>query len=104
MSLDIRLNVEMYHGNITHNLNKMAEVAGVYECLWRAEENGFYKAHQLIEPLEKGITFLEEHKDYLKEKYTPKNNWGSYEGLYTFCTELLHRCVTYPESDVEVSR
>ena len=41
MSLDFRLkyNIDnneicVYSGNITHNLNEMAEAAGVYGCLW----------------------------------------------------------------------
>lgn len=104
MSLDISLNVEVHHGNITHNLNRMAEAAGLYEYLWRAEEKGIYKAEQLIAPLVNGIEYLEEHKEELKEKYTPANGWGSYEGLLSFCKELLHRCAEYPQSDVEVSR
>ena len=41
----------VYSANITHNLTKMADEAGIYECLWRPEEIGITKAGQLIEPL-----------------------------------------------------
>ena len=58
MSLDFRLSVdgdEVYSRNITHNLNKMAEAAGIYTVLWRPDENGITKAHQCIEPLRTGL-------------------------------------------------
>lgn len=29
-----------YHANITHNLGKMAEAAGIYHALWRPDEIG----------------------------------------------------------------
>jgi precorrin-6x reductase len=41
MSLDIWLEISAtpFEANITHNLNRMAEAAGVYKVLWRPEEN-----------------------------------------------------------------
>jgi len=104
MGLDIHLKHEIYHDGITHNMNKMAKACGMYERLWRADENGVVKAKQLIATLVNGIAYMEEHKEELKAKYTPENNWGSYEGLLRFCRNLLRACVDNPETDVEVSR
>jgi hypothetical protein len=39
---------EVYSANITHNLGKMADEAGVYEALWRPEEIGVKTAFDLI--------------------------------------------------------
>ena len=66
MSLDVHLEDEnghaLYWRNITHNLNKMASSAGIYECLWRPEEINITTAHQLIDPISQGITFLAMHR------------------------------------------
>jgi hypothetical protein len=53
MSLDVRLEDEngreLYWFNITHNLNKMARKAGLYQCLWRPEEIGITTARAHLE-------------------------------------------------------
>jgi hypothetical protein len=48
MSLDITLTVvretSVFERNITHNLNRMADEAGIYGVIWRPEENGIETA------------------------------------------------------------
>src|SRR6266496_3980933 len=46
---------ELYWRNITHNLNTMADAAGIYKHLWRPEELGITKAGELIAPLAAGL-------------------------------------------------
>ena len=46
---------EVYSGNITHNLHKMAEEAGVCNCLWRPHKVGIGRAEQLVKPLRQGL-------------------------------------------------
>lgn len=53
-------NETVYSANITHNLNRMAEAAGIYKELWRPEEVGIVKAAQLVEPLRAGLARLRE--------------------------------------------
>lgn len=52
MSLDITLRavrpVDVFSSNITHNLNAMAEAAGIYRQIWRPEEIGIKTAVELI--------------------------------------------------------
>src|SRR3990167_8853705 len=48
----------VYEANITHNLNRMADEAGLYEALWRPDEHDLTAAKQLIEPLERGLQAL----------------------------------------------
>jgi hypothetical protein len=107
MSLDVYLieNVPriMYSANITHNLNKMANSAGIYKHLWRPDELGITKASELIEPLEQGLALL--RSDPTKFKLlNPINGWGSYEGLVRFVETYLEQCREHPDSLVEVSR
>jgi len=103
MSLDVSLNVEVCSLNITHNLNKMAEEAGIYNELWRPDEINIEYAHQLIEPLSKGLEKLKSDPEYYKQ-FDPENGWGSYDNLVEFVTEYLKNCILFPDSLVSVSR
>jgi hypothetical protein len=107
MSLDVYLEREdgqnLYWRNITHNLNKMAVTAGIYEYLWRPEEIGITTAHQLIEPISKGIAFLSMYRT-ICEQDTPPNRWGNWQNLYDFCCDYLKACSEHPMASVRVSR
>lgn len=89
--------------NITHNLNRMADAAGLYNCLWRPDENGINTAKQLIEPLRQGLHLLKLNPEEYK-KYNPENGWGSYEGLVTFVEKYLDACYKYPDAKVSADR
>ena len=94
---------EVYWANITHNLDKMAEAAGIYEHLWRPDEIKITKAKELIEPLRQGLHNLKSEPERYK-KFNPENGWGSYDGLVKFVENYLNACYEYPDADVEVSR
>ena len=93
----------VYSANITHNLNSMAEEAGIYRYLWRPGETGVELAAQLIEPLEVGIALLESDPERFKA-LNPSNGWGTYEGLVAFVGNYLEACRQYPTASVSVSR
>ena len=94
---------EIYWRNITHNLNKMARAAGIYEHLWRPDESGITKAHQLIEPLRSGVARLRADPEKFKT-LNPSNGWGSYDGLIEFVDDYLSACIANPDCDIKVSR
>jgi hypothetical protein len=114
---------EVYGANITHNLNKMAIEAGLYEALWRPyqliggynipeddddaeyafERENKILAKDIISHLEKGLKELKERPEYYK-KFNPSNGWGSYEGLVKFTENYLEACREYPETEIEVGR
>lgn len=107
MSLDVYLKTNggstVYEANITHNLNTMADAAGIYEHLWRPDEIGITKAEQLIEPLTKGLTaLLTDSAKY--EQFNPSNGWGDYDGLVSFVSSYLNACKKDPDMNVVVSR
>jgi hypothetical protein len=93
----------VHEANITHNLNEMADKAGIYKALWRPEELGIKKASELINPLENGIEELKSKPDYYKI-FNPSNGWGAYENLISFTQEYLDACKLYPEAFVSVDR
>jgi hypothetical protein len=107
MSLDVILTAtrptEVFWANITHNLNKMAEEAGLYNYLWRPEELGIHNASELIVPLTEGLDRLLRDKDYFIT-LNPSNGWGDYENLVEFVTKYLAACVNNPDADISVSR
>ena len=107
MSLDVYLmairKTEVFTANITHNLNKMAEEAGIYEHLWRPDEIGVTHASQLIEPLKTGIALMKSDPKRFK-KLGPPNGWGTYHDFVPWLEEYLKACEENPDAEVEVPR
>jgi len=103
MGLDVYLVNSVYGNSITHNLNKMAEEAGIYDHLWRPEEIGIYTGRELIVPLQEGLNLLRSDPERFK-KLNPENGWGTYEGLIMFVEKYLNACRMFPDSRIEVSR
>lgn len=93
----------VYHANITHNLNNMADEAGIYEHLWQPDEIEITKAKELIEPLRQGLHNLKSEPERYK-KFNPENGWGSYEGLVKFVENYLNACYEYPEAEINADR
>lgn len=94
----------VFDWNITHNLNKMASEAGLYEYLWRPEENGITTAAELIEPLKAGLARLKADPEKFEQFNPPPNSWGDYDGLVDFVETYLAACEENPDAEVEVSR
>lgn len=94
---------EYYWSNITHNLGKMAGEAGIYEALWRPDEQGWRRASDLIAPLRAGLEDLINRPEYFRQFNAP-NGWGKYESLVTFVKNYLAACEEYPDAEVHVSR
>jgi hypothetical protein len=111
MSLDVYLyrrdeageEHDLYTANITHNLNTMADKAGIYELVWRPEEVGIVVASQLIEPLRKGIEVLESDPEFF-EAFEPPNKWGYLRAIPAVAARLPCRVRAYPDALVQVSR
>ncbi len=93
----------VYSANITHNLNGMADEAGIYEALWRPDEHGITTAEQLIPLLAAGLALLQSDPERFKA-FNPKNGWGNYHGLRQFVADYLVACKEYPSALVNVSR
>lgn len=94
---------EVYSSNITHNLNQMAEEAGIYQHLWRPDEIDIKKAKDLIEPLKDGLALLQSEPERFKA-FNPSNGWGDYEGFVRFVGGYLTACCWFPEASVSVWR
>lgn len=125
---------EVYEANITHNLNKMAQEAGIYTALWRPSElldpekasqireqekvGNYHKAGGVFEieqslPQAHGrdlIEVLTEGLIRLKDEperfkiFNPSNGWGKYEGLVEFTERYLAACKEWPDAEIRVSR
>jgi len=114
---------ELYSANITHNLNKMADEAGLYEALWRPyklkknydiieddynneyefENSNPVKANEIISIIEKGLKDMKAKPSYYK-KFDSLNGWGLYVHFIPFIEEYLEALKKYPNAFVECSR
>lgn len=107
MSLDVTLiaprPTEVYWRNITHNLNKMAQEAGIYQHLWRPEELNITVAKDLIDPLTEGLARLEDKPEHYR-KFDAPNGWGTYDNFVDFVRDYLKACQENPDATIEVSR
>lgn len=93
----------IYSSNITHNLNRMAEEAGIYKHCWRPEEIGITKAFQLIEPFRKAIEEMEKDPERFK-KFDSSNGFGLYEHFLPWLKNYLKACEENKNAIIEVSR
>ena len=107
MSLDVYLyddeSEEYYWANITHNLGKMAEEAGIYKALWRPEEINATQAKDIIDLLETGLADLKARPEHY-EQFNSTNGWGMYEHFVPFVEKYLEACRQYPDATIKVSR
>jgi hypothetical protein len=113
----------LYSSNITHNLGKMANEAGIYEALWRPyqlkegynipegdyeaeyefEENNPVRGYEIIPIIEKGLEDMIAKPAHYKTFDSP-NGWGSYKHFVPFIEKYLEALKEYPESFVECDR
>lgn len=93
----------VYTDNITHNVNQMAEKAGIYKELWEPEEIGITTANMLVLPLFAGLLKLTSNAKEFK-KLAPENGWGTHEQLIEFVKNYIVACVKWPQAKVEVCR
>jgi hypothetical protein len=115
-------NEELYWANITHNLGKMADKAGIYDALWRPyrlhkdynhydiyedeiafEESITIYAKDIVKIVEKGLKKLINKPDYYA-KFNSPNGWGTYENFVPWVERYLEALKQYPESKVLVDR
>ena len=92
-----------YSANITHNLNRMADEAGIYQHVWHPEEIGITHARQLIEPLRVGIALMKADPGRFRQ-HDADNGWGRYDDFVPWLERYLAACEMYPDATVEVSR
>ena len=113
----------VFGANITHNLGRMADKAGIYEACWRPyllhpdcpkefdsyeEEYEFEESHpmlakDIIQKLEKGYEDMKARPEHF-EKFNSPNGWGMYEHFVPFVERYLEACKEYPDAIIEVSR
>ena len=107
MSLDVYLEevrpCAVFDANITHNLNRMAEAAGIYGVVWRPEENGIETAADLIEPLKAGIAAMKADPERFRQFDAP-NGWGKYRDFLPWLEQYLAACEEHPAAAVRASR
>lgn len=109
MSLDITFTeirpTDVHSQNITHNLNRMAEAAGIYQCLWRPEEcvPPITKARELAVLLAPAIADMKARSPHYM-RFNAENGWGTFDQLVPWLEKLYAACMEHPDADISVSR
>lgn len=107
MSLDVTLTAvrrtNVYDANITHNLDEMAEAAGIYMHLWRPDEIGVKTAQELIEPLRAGLARMKAAPEEFA-RFNAANGWGTFSQFVPWIEAYLKACEENPDAEIEVSR
>ena len=98
MSLDVDIycdhcNTVIFSANVSHNKVDLATHAGVYDCLWRMEEEGITQPVSLIERLSAGIDRLQAIVQSAER-----------DSLIRFLARLLDACRLYPYLSVRADR
>lgn len=86
-----------YEFNVTHNLNKMAKAAGIYEAMWRPDEKGYKTVADIIPILREGYNKMIKDPDHYKQFDAP-NGWGVYEDFITIVRKYLEACESHPNA------
>lgn len=94
---------EFFAANITHNLGRMAEQAGIYQHLWRPKELDITKAQQLVGPLTTGLALMLKDPERF-QAYNSPNGWGMYEHFIPWLRRLLEACEAHPDAELISSR
>lgn len=92
----------VFNANITNNLMKMADEAGIYEACWYPEKIGATKASDIIPILEKGFEDMKARPEHFK-KFDSENGWGTYKDFLPWVESYLKACEENPDATIEVS-
>ena len=93
----------LFSANITHNLNRMAGAAGIYEALWSPGKIGAGRASDLIDFLSAGLARLEADPQGF-EQFNATNGWGTYDQFVPWVRQYLKACQEYPDADIHISK
>ena len=104
MSLDISLTATItttvVDKNITHNLNRMWDEAGIYDALYNCEGQ---TALSVLPILEKGLSLMRSDPQRFV-KFNSPNGWGTYKNALPWLEDLVKEFKKYPEGIIEVSK
>ena len=95
--------VSLFDANITHNLNTMADEAGIYNELWRPEEIRAVHASDIVDAVEVGLKRLVAERERFEQLDSP-GGWGTYEQFVPWVAEYLSACKEHPKAKIGVSR
>lgn len=111
MSLDIWLNVAacsncergnetVFDANITHNLVRMWQLAGVYDALYMSEGK---RARDVLNALEGGLAYMRANPGECRQQDAP-NGWGTYKDALPWLERLTEACRRYPDASIRISK
>lgn len=93
-----------FEQNITHNLNEMAQEAGIYKTLWHPDSLfDEPRARDIVEALRQGLEKLQADPEHFTT-LEPANKWGTYRTFVPWLQRYIAACLEHPDALVMVSR
>jgi hypothetical protein len=95
--------------NRAYNLGEMADNVvlsnrmTLYQVLWHPDEHDLKFARDISNLLDEGWNILLSEPETFK-KFTPKNGWGSYDGLCDFVYKYRNACWDNPDAELRIWR
>jgi hypothetical protein len=86
--------------NITHNLNGMWRLIGVYDALYMSDGQ---LSGDHVGALEVGVDFMLDRPDECKKHDAP-NGWGTYKDAVPWLRDVLDAFRRYPKATIRVSK
>lgn len=94
--------VELFSGNLTHNVTPMWQLAGCYEALY--ESHGKL-AQDVLPCLTLALSHMRNSAHLSAyEALNPKNGWGSVRTAVEFLSEVTGACRRHPKATISISR
>ena len=90
---------QFYWRNITHNLGKMFDEAGVYDILWRG---GGKRAGDVLPAMQAALEDMRARPEHYKQFDAP-NGWGTYPDAVLFLEDVARACGDNPDAVVQCS-
>lgn len=89
-----------YDANITHNLARMFDEAGIYQILWHGDD---LVAGDVLPRLEAALVEMRADPERFRA-FEPTNKWGSYEDAMAFLRRVIEMCREHPTARLRCSR
>jgi hypothetical protein len=104
VSLDISLSAvietTVVSKNITHNLTRMWQEAGIYDALYNSKGK---TAKEVLPTLEDGLKLMISDPERFK-KFDSDNGWGLYKNALPWLAELVVEFKQYPDGVIDISK
>lgn len=90
----------LFSANITHNLYRMWQEAGVHNVLYESHGK---RAAEIRETIAEGVAAMACEPERFRT-FDASNRWGTYENALPWLRSVLSACTEYPDGVIRISK